>query len=179
MPNKPVWKRLTTKQLLNHPRLTVFEDDIVLPNGEKSTYLHFGEATHAAMIIAINDEGKILVQKEYSYPPNEWLYQFPGGGLKPQEAPLEGAHRELAEEANLTGDMEQIGWFYVDNRRRQDKMYVFIARNLQAVPGEKDAEEAFEYSWLAPKQIGKLIAEGQITNFSILAGWALYCFGAA
>lgn len=148
----------------------MFEDDVVLPNGEKTTYLHFGKPTHAAMVIAVDKTGKILVQKEYSYPPNEWLYQFPGGALKLNESPLQGAERELIEEANLTGDMEQIGWFYADNRRRKDKMYVFVANNLRFTQGIKDLEEAFEEHWLMPQQIERFITDGEITNFSILAG---------
>jgi len=105
------WKTLDTKQLLKHPRITIHEDDVELPNGNKTTYVHFGEAHDAAMVIAIDSDGKILLEKEYSYPPDEILLQLPGGGIHKNETPAQAAGRELAEEANLGGNLKYEGWF--------------------------------------------------------------------
>lgn len=170
------WKKLSRKTLLQHPRITIYEDDIELPAGQKTTYLLF-EGPNAAQVIAKRDDGKILVQKEYSYPVNEWLFQFPGGAIEKDEPPEQGAARELAEEANIAGELKNIGWFYPDNRRKNAKFHVFVASSLHDVPetaAPKDTEEEFEEFWLSEEEIDKMIADGKITNYSILAGWALY-----
>ena len=168
------WKKLSTKQLLAHPRLKVYEDEVVLPNGYQTQYLHFGKSQDAAMVIAVNDEGRIFVQKEYSYPPDEWLYQFPGGALEDDETPEQGAVREFAEEGGMAGDLQSIGSFYVDNRRRPNKSYVFVAHNLKETQATKDAEEVFEDFWFTESEIDTMIGAGEITNYTLLAGWALY-----
>jgi ADP-ribose pyrophosphatase len=168
------WKKIHTKQILKHPRLSVFEDEVVLPNGLKTTYLHFGPAKHAAQVIAIRLDGKILVQKEYSYPVNEWLYQFPGGQIEEKETILEGANRELAEEANITGKLRQIGWFYIDNRRKKGKFYVFVAKDITDSSGKADDEEVFIDYWFLPGEIDKLIRDGKLVNYSALSAWAIY-----
>ncbi len=168
------WKKLKRTILLKHPRLNVYEDDVQLPNGVTTKYIHFGNHHDAAEVIAVNDQGKILVQREYSYPPNKWLYQFPGGGVEKDETPQQGALRELAEEGKLTGKLKDIGWFYINNRRWGDKFYVFIATDLSSATASEDPEEDIESYWFSEQEVDQMIAEGKIVNFSFLAGWALY-----
>ena len=168
------WKKLSSKKVFTHPRLELWEDEVELPSGHKTSYLHYGENHHSAMIIAINNEGKFLVQKEYSYPTDEWLYQFPGGGVNDGEDPVVGAARELAEEAKLSGKLSPIGWFYRDNRRTGGKMYVYLATELTETSAKEDIEESFETYWFTKKEVEALIKDGEFVNYAGLAGWALY-----
>ena len=168
------WKTISTKTLLTHKRLSVYEDEVELPNGHRTDYIHFGKAKDSSCVIAINSDHKVLVQKEYSYPPNQWLYQFPGGAQEAGETPEAGALRELAEEAGQTGTMRALGWYYVDNRRRQDKLHNFVCTNLTALTAKKDIEEEFETYWLSVAEIDGLISDGQVINYSMLAAWALF-----
>lgn len=168
------WKKLSSKKLFEHPRISVYEDDVELPSGLHTKYIHFGDMADASMVLAINDEGKFLIQKEYSYPPDEILYQLPGGAIEKGEKPLVGARRELAEEAGLEGDMELLGWFYLHNRRTAQKMYVYLATNLKPVEATKDPEEMFEDYWFSETEVDELIKSNAIRNYTALAGWAQY-----
>jgi ADP-ribose pyrophosphatase len=169
------WKRLSTKTLLSHPRLDVYEDEVELPNGQRTDYIHFGDMLDAGMVLACNNEGKFLVQEEYSYPPDEMLYQLAGGALNPGEDPRDGAAREFAEESGLAGDLELLGWFYHNNRRSSQKMYVYLATNLyEAAGAHKDLEEEFEDHWFTEEEVDRLIRDNKIRNYTFLAGWGLY-----
>jgi ADP-ribose pyrophosphatase len=168
------WKKISQKEILRHARLTVFEDIVELPDGTNTDYLHFGKSLDGVTVIAIREDSKILVQKEYSYPPDEVLYQFPGGSMDEGEDAKAAADRELSEEANLAGELVCIGSHLIDNRRRQDYMHVFVARNLVDRPGVADIEEAFESYWLDAEEIDSLIAKGIIRNHTLLAAWAIY-----
>ena len=168
------WKKLSQKTLLSHERLSVYEDEVELPSGHRTQYIHFGKTPDAACVIAVNEKNQILVQKEYSYPPNEWLYQFPGGALNKGESPEAGALREFAEEASLTGKLRNLGWYYMDNRRRASKFYVFLATDLSSKLAIKDDEEEFETYWFSALEIEKMIAQVKIINYSILAAWAIF-----
>lgn len=168
------WKKLSQKTLLEHDRLNVYEDEVELPNGQTTKYIHFGKHHDAACVIGIRNDGKILVQKEYSYPPRRWMYQFPGGGIDKNETPEKGVAREFAEEANLKGDLQHIGKFYMDNRRREDVFHVFIATNLSESEAPTDPEEEFETHWMSEAEIDQKIYSGEIVNYTLLSAWSFY-----
>lgn len=168
------WKTLSTKQLVDNARLSVFEDEVELPSGHKTTYIRYGNGAGAAAVIAVNTEGKILVQKEYSYPPDAWMLHFPAGAINKAEDPKVAAEREFAEEAQLKGDLSELGWFYSYNRRSADKFYVYVATNLSSTVGQKDAEEDIEHYWYTVDEIDQMIAGDKIPNHSFLAIWCLF-----
>lgn len=168
------WKKLGSRLILEHPRLHVFEDIVRLPDGSKTDYIHFGDACDSVTTIVIDKSGKLLVQKEYNYPSNEWLYQFPGGNLEIGETPEKGGARELAEEARLQGDLAKIGQYLTNNRRSNQIQHVFIVKNLKPSLGKRDPEESFEEYWLSEEEIESLIHTGKMYISSALSAWAIY-----
>lgn len=169
-----MWKQLSSKIVYQHPRITIAEDEVELPNGHQTSYIRTISNGANATIIAIRDDGKILVEREYSYPPNEWLYQFPGGGVPDGEDEAEGANRELMEEVGYKGELTHIGKFYTNNRRSDTFMHIFVARNLQQATLPPDPEEEIEIHWLSESEIDALIVKGEILNGPMLAAWTFY-----
>lgn len=170
-----MWKKLSSRVIFEHSRITLLEDEVELPNGQKIQYLIFKSSGSAATIIAKNDEGKILLQKEYSYPPNETIYQFPGGSIPEGEDIEAGANRELMEEADLKARrLTLLGSYLMNNRRSESKMYVYLAEDLEKQSLDGDLEENIESYWLTEKKIDKLILSGELKNGYSLAAWSLY-----
>ena len=169
-----MWKKLSSKVILNHKRLTVVEDKVQLPDGTSTFYLHTPSPNNAATIIC-EREGKILLQKEYSYPPDMVLYQFPGGSVPRDEDIEEGANRELMEEAGLKArKLQLLGKYLVNNRRSNSYMYVFLATNLKKKKLVGDVEENIENFWLSENDVDDMINNGDILNGYALASWTLY-----
>jgi ADP-ribose pyrophosphatase len=169
------WKKISGKTLLVHPRLHVVEDQVALPDGATTSYLHFEDYKSAAMVLVIKD-GKILVQHEYSYPPNKVMVQLPCGAIDEGEDPEAAANRELMEETGYTATrLELLGSYYMDNRHTDAKMYVYLATDV--VPCEKsggDPQEFIDPFWVPFASIPKDIASGKIDNITILVAWAFY-----
>jgi ADP-ribose pyrophosphatase len=168
------WKFLGSTVLLDHPRIKVVEDTVQLPSGQVVPYVRFDAASHAVTVICIN-EGQILLQREYSYPMGEFLLQFPGGKMDGDETPGQAAARELREESGFAfSQCESLGWYYVNNRRSDAKMHVFLARDVTPVEKQGgDLEEDIESFWIPVHKLKEMIANGEATNFSLLAAWAL------
>ena len=141
-----MWKTVSSKEVFNHPRLILVEDEVILPNGVKTTYLKYKDDGRCAVtVVAKRDDGKILLQTEYSYPPNQKLFQFPGGHVPHGEKPEVGANRELMEEADLMANkLELLGSYLTNNRRSAKKMLVYLATDLQEKSLDGDPEEDIE-----------------------------------
>jgi 8-oxo-dGTP pyrophosphatase MutT (NUDIX family) len=170
-----MWKRLNTKKLLEHPRLDVVEDDVLLPSGETIQYLRFSKDSDGTSIICIKD-GKILIEKEYSYPPDAWQYQFPGGAVDPNEDPEQTIWRELREETGFVAkDVEALGFFYLNNRRSAAKLHVFTTQEpTKEATTALEAEEDISVQWVTPAELEQMIRDGKMTSFSLLSSWSLY-----
>lgn len=171
-----MWKTVSSKEVFNHPRLTLVEGEIILPNGVQTSYLKYKDDGRCAVtIIAKRNDGKILLQTEYSYPPNQKLFQFPGGLVPRDEKAEVGANRELMEEADLmSNNLELLGSYLINNRRSASRMFVYLASELEekSLPG--DQEEDIESFWFSEDEIARMIKNDEISNCHVLSAWCLY-----
>lgn len=170
------WKTLASKTIFTHPRATLVEDTVELPNGHVTNYLRFeNNGGGSATVICLRGH-EVLLSREYSYPIHDALYQFPGGKIEKNEDPAAGALRELQEETGYTaGKVAELGWYYIDNRRTDAKMHVFLAEEISEAPKRGgDAEEDITSEWVPIAKINQMTGSGEITNFSALAAWALF-----
>lgn len=171
-----MWKILKTTELFKHPRLTLLEDDIELPNGKKSKYLKFYKKADGSDIVAIDKNGKILLIKEYNHPVGKELWQFPGGFSEENEKPEETADRELGEEAGFKAKKyKHIGFQYLYRRRISEVSHVFVATDLYEVPfNREESENDMQLKWFTEEEIDKMVFEDEINACDTLAIWMLY-----
>lgn len=169
------WRTLSSRTLLEHPRLTVAEDTVELPHGKVIHYVHYPYHGRGGVIVVCRRGNAILVQQEYSYPVDEVLYQFPGGKIEAGEDARTAAQRELAEESGIAmNNLRECGWFYADNRRTNAKLHVFYGEYTGVdCQHQPDDTEQIISQWLPIADIQSMIAVGKITNYSMLAAWAM------
>ena len=170
------WKALDRKTLLDHPRIQLVEDTVALPDGKTTTYIRNAPTkTHAVAVIALNNKDEVLLQKEYSYPPDKILWQLPGGGMLEGEDIIVAANRELSEESNMIAkNCEVIGSFYLNNRRTDMKQYVVVATDLETKLGQRDDEEFIENIWIPIAKLDRMVQTGEFENVNLLAALCLW-----
>ncbi len=171
-----MWRTISSKEIFNHPRIVLVEDEVELPNGKVTKYLRYKDSGAGVVtIVCRRDDGKILLQKEYSYPINQKLFQFPGGGTHPGEKLEDGANRELMEEANLRANkLELIGKYLKNNRRSKVMFHVYLATDLVSDSLPSDETEEIESFWFSEDEIDDMIRNGDIINNHALSAWILY-----
>lgn len=170
------WHKISSKIVYSHPRMTLAEDEVLLPTGKKIYYLRQLYNGEGGVIVICRQDDKILVQREYSYPVDEVLYQLPGGRIESGETPLQAAKRELAEESGLDmANLQHLGWFYADNRRTSAKLHVVYGEVCGKDNDKKpDDEEYIVSEWVLQADIASKIANGDVNNYAMLAAWALF-----
>ena len=97
---------------------------------------------------------------------NQTTWELPAGLIDEGETPLEAAKRELAEEVQLTGDLELITQFYSSPGFTNEKLYVFEAKNLSEAYAEPDSDENIQLSWRDVDEVWEDIKLGKVAASS-------------
>ncbi|HEX6756108.1 MAG TPA: NUDIX hydrolase [Mycobacteriales bacterium] len=110
-------------------------DEVRMPGGRvvvREVIEHGG----AVGIVALDDDGNVVMIRQYRHPAGTWLLELPAGLLDvPGEKAVDTARRELAEEAHLRATT----WHTLLDIRSspglsQEAARVFLARGLSYVP---------------------------------------------
>ena len=94
----------------------------------------------SAIIVPVFADKTVALVRQYRHAAGEYLLEIPAGTLNRGEDPKEGARRELEEEIGVTSDnIEKLTEFYVSPGFLTEKMFVYLATDLQA--GQQNLEE--------------------------------------
>ena len=128
-----------------------------------------------AVAILVEREGKILFVRQYRPAIGVATLEIPAGLIDPGETPAEAAKRELAEEAQLTGDLEYLTGFYLSPGFCDEKLHVFRATNLQAAYAKPDDDEDITVEWHHPQTVLEDSRTGKVEiSASAMAGILFY-----
>ena len=170
------WRKVGEREVLNHRRMRLVEDQVILPDGSKTDYLREIDKKDYVTIVATYGD-KIVMVHDYSYPHDRMLLQFPDGEIGADETPEAGAMRELQEETGFKADRVTILGQNLDNPRRNTATNtVLLAKDVKDT-GERnlDPEESLtEVVLLTEAEIRANIATGVIVQKNTLAAWAIY-----
>jgi len=171
-------KKVDSKLVFDGDLLHVYKDNIILPNGNRSTreYLrHVG----AVAVVAVDEEGRIPIEHQFRYPFDRELLEIPAGKLDYKgEDPLEAAARELREETGIiASEMEYIGDFYPSCAYTDEAIHLFWARGLSSGERELDEDESINVEMMKISDVVDMILRGEIqdgkTQAAVLKVWTL------
>jgi len=168
------WDTLASRPLLDRPPwLTVWEEDVRLPDG---TVIHGylrSRARDYSMVFAVLADGTVPLVRQYKHGPGRPSYDLPAGYLDgPEEPPLAGAQRELHEETGLVADRWQpLGHLVIDTNRGEDRAHIFLALGArrEGTP-HLDPTESLEVSFHTPGALRAMVFRGEIDSMASVAG---------
>ena len=173
-----MYKKISSKIVFKHSRLLVEEDEVLLGSGKKIKYLRYGYPGDGVVIIAKNNIGQTLFVNEYSYVQNKKMLQLPMGKIEKEEDVLIAANRELKEETGYkAGKLLQIGSYYQNYRRSNNKGFVLLATDLEIKSSviKADVEEDdIQNVWLSAEELALHIKDGSITDSDTLSSLQIY-----
>lgn len=145
-------------------------NEVRLPN-KSIAIREIVEHPGAAVIVALDEQQRVLMVRQYRSAAGKEMLEVPAGTLKSGEDPALCATRELKEETGYqAAQWESLGYFYSSPGFSTEKMYLYFAHQLtqsEATP-EEDEEISVE---LVPLTLAlDMIARGEIVDAKTIVG---------
>lgn len=133
-------KTLSKEQIYSGKIIDLFIEEVELPNkkkGIREIVKHPG----AVAVLAVTDEGKMLMVEQFRKPLEKTIIEIPAGKLEKGEDPLLCAKRELLEETGFSCKaMESIGSFYTSPGFADELIHLYFTDSL-VKEGEQMTDE--------------------------------------
>ena len=125
------YKLLERKTGYSGKFLNMFIDKVHLPN-DHVVELEFIDHPGAAAVVALDDDGSIIMVRQFRYAASGFILEIPAGKIDSGESPEICAKRELEEETGYTsGSLESLGFIWTPPGFTNEKIWLYLARNLQ------------------------------------------------
>lgn len=169
------WKLIKSTPVVKSKWLSIFKNDYKLPNGCKvSGYYHLSRPNYV-LIIAIDKDKKIILEKNYRRGVDDFVYELPAGWIEKGEFPKKAAQRELSEETGFVGEVKIIGKVYPQPGFSSMVAFVGVAKIDKSKMVEKklDPDEIGGYELVALKKVYQMIENGRIKDMGLLSSLQL------
>ncbi|WP_421736970.1 NUDIX domain-containing protein [Caulobacter sp.] len=150
MSDKPAWLKShgtpwsvrSEKIVYDNPWITVTEYQATAPTGRPALYGKIGFKNQAIGIVPLHDDGTVTLIGQNRFSLANYSWELPEGGAPMGEDPLDGAKRELAEEAGLeASDWRLILRLELSNSVTDERGYGYLALGLTPTQTEPDETE--------------------------------------
>ena len=163
-------KRVESAEILKGNFLNAFRDTVELPNGALTTreyVVHPG----AVMIIPLLDNGDLVLERQYRYPMNSVMIEFPAGKIEPGEDRLDCAKRELLEETGYTAKhWAKAGICHPVISYSTELIEIWVAKGLSLGRPDLDDGEFVEVITTSCTEFFEWCRDGSITDAKTLSG---------
>jgi ADP-ribose pyrophosphatase len=155
-------------------RLHVRREHDTLPDGRRVSF-HAVRVPSVAYILPLLDDGRVVLLRQYRPVVRAQLWELPAGTIEAGESPEACARRELVEEAGYdAGRLEPLGEALADPGLTDERIYLFLARDLRPAARGLDADEHIEVLPVALAEAYRMADAGEILDAGTLI--ALYRF---
>ncbi|MDD2574631.1 MAG: NUDIX hydrolase [Bacillota bacterium] len=163
---KTVESRMVYKGRIINLRL----DSVSLSNG-RIVLREVVEHPGAVGIVAVKENGDIVMVTQYRKAVEEVLLELPAGKLEKDEDPKECAARELEEETGYrASDMRYLMTFYTSPGFSNEVMHLFFATGLSRGEKNPDDDEVVDTVEISEKEAFDMVLSGRIRDGKTIAG---------
>ena len=169
---------LETKASLDARKIKFEVNHIQLPIGIKGT---FGVIRHpgAALAVPIDNDGQIVILRQYRFAVSRRILEFPAGTLEKGEDPLTAMKRELAEEAGYEAKQwDFLGEMLPCPGYSDEVINLFLARNLKRLDTQPlgDEDEDLEVLHMTANDLNKCISsDSELLDGKSITAWLRTC----
>ncbi|MBO8448516.1 MAG: NUDIX hydrolase [Bacteroidetes bacterium] len=158
------WETISSEYLFTRPWLTVRHDQVRLPDGRINPEFYVLEYPGWVNIIAITDDGKFVMERQYRHGLGKTCYEIAAGVVEKGETPMEAARRELEEETGYGGGVWTELMVISGNPSTTDNLtHCFLADGVRKVAAQHlDSTEDLSVCLLTLDQVRQLLVSDKI-----------------
>ncbi len=169
-------KRIDRTLITKGKVIDYYQDTMQLPNGDTVKW-DLIDHDGAAAVVAVREDGKLLMVRQYRNPLERYTLEIPAGKLNTRdEDPKIAAERELAEETGyVCDDIEYLTTIYTTVAFCDEKIGLYLARGLKdRHPQHLDEDEFVDVESYTLDEVRKMIFEGRIQDSKTIVGILMY-----
>ena len=148
--------------------LNILRDTVLLPNGQQATreyVVHPG----AVVVIALLDDGRVVLERQHRYPVGRVMVEFPAGKLDAGENPQYCGQRELLEETGYSATQwAYAGAMHLAIAYSDEVLHIYFAKGLTLGERKLDEGESLDVFTATPAELLTMCGQGLVTDAKTL-----------
>lgn len=162
-------KTLSSQTMFDGRIIHVRRDVIELPNG-KEAFREVVDHPGGVCVLALDDEGRVLLVRQFRYPYEKVLTEIPAGKLEYGEDPEKAALRELREETGaVPGKFRSLGELYPSPGYCGEIIRLYLAQELTFGETALDEDEFLDVERMPFGELTELVLQGEIRDAKTIA----------
>ncbi len=157
-------KFLKSEEVFTGNLLTVYCDQVELPNGKEASR-EFIRHPGAIAVVPVTNDGKIVLVRQYRYPVGKNMLEVPAGKLDKGEQPDQCVLRELEEETGYVAkNIRKLSSIYTTPGFTDEVIHLYIAEELTLAKQCPDEDEFLDVEIYTKEEIRAMIEDGTIND---------------
>ncbi len=165
---------IENKEVFKGKILTFYKKKMKFENGNTSDW-DFVHHNGAAAVVAVDEDGKLFMVKQYRPGCDRFTLEIPAGCLNPGEDRKTAAMRELEEETGYRcSEAELLNKYYPASAYDDEYIEIYLAKGLKKTSQHLDPDEEVEIYRMELDEIVDKIINCEISDGKTIAGVMTY-----
>ncbi|HYC75582.1 NUDIX hydrolase [Brevundimonas sp.] len=166
----PPWRSAGESLIFENPWMRLTRHRATAPTGLEADYVVMRPKNISVGVLPVHDDGTITLVGQQRFALMNWSWEMPEGGAPFDEDPLEGARRELAEEAGLKAACwREALKVEMANSITDERALSWIAWDFQPAPVAPDPTEVIRVARVPFGDLLREIGHGAVRDMFTVA----------
>jgi ADP-ribose pyrophosphatase len=171
------WKTLENNRIYENRWITLYQDKVQVSSSGNTIEYTWYKSPDVVVIVPFFDENTLVMIKQFRYPLQKILLEFPAGHINHGENVLTTAKRELLEETGYIAKiLEHVYSYHPSVSKSRQVVHLFKATDLtKDKPRYESTEVITDIETIPVRRLKELIKDKKVENAGTLIAYLICC----